>query len=254
MVEAGSLIRSLSGKTAARNFHSFVINEIGAGIVSGKYPVGSVLANDATMMETYGVSRTVLREAIKTLEAKGMVEARPKVGTRVTPPGRWNFFDPQVLFWHFDAKADERFYHSLFDMRSDMARRAATLASRHRTAEQVRVMKYWVHQIDIADGLALAAQAALEVQTAIASSSGNPLLQSGLAVVEFTLALAAQAQIAGRIEPAAASQAGLYGELVAALETSAGNDAVDCLEAIAERDRQTVFNNTAWLAQRKLAD
>ena len=65
MIEAGSLIRSLSGRPAARNFHTFVINEIGHGIVTGKFPVGSILASDAVMMETYGVSRTVLREALK---------------------------------------------------------------------------------------------------------------------------------------------------------------------------------------------
>ena len=65
MIEAGSLIRSLSGRPAARNFHTFVINEIGLGIVTGAFPVGSILASDAVMMETYGVSRTVLREALK---------------------------------------------------------------------------------------------------------------------------------------------------------------------------------------------
>ena len=81
MLEAGSLIRSLSGRPAARNFHTFVINEIGHAIVTGQFPVGSVLASDQVMMERYGVSRTVLREALKTLEAKGLVEARPKVGT-----------------------------------------------------------------------------------------------------------------------------------------------------------------------------
>ena len=108
MIEAGSLIRSLSGRPAARNFHTFVINEIGLGIVTGKFPVGSILASDAVMMESYGVSRTVLREALKTLEAKGLVEARPKVGTRVSPTSRWSLFDPQVLSWHYYAKPDRR--------------------------------------------------------------------------------------------------------------------------------------------------
>ena len=88
MTEAGGLIRSLSGRPAARNYHTYVINEIGLGIVSGRFPVGSILPTDAEMMESFGVSRTVLREALKTLEAKGLVEARPKVGTRVSPQSR----------------------------------------------------------------------------------------------------------------------------------------------------------------------
>src|SRR6218665_2012292 len=152
MIEAGSLIRSLSGRPAARNFHTFVINEIGHGIVTGVFPVGSTLASDAVMMETYGVSRTVLREALKTLEAKGMIEARPKVGTRVSPTSRWNFFDPQVLSWHFDATPDRRFYESLFDVRRALEVRAVRLAAERRTAEHVRLMKYWLHQMDKAEG------------------------------------------------------------------------------------------------------
>src|SRR5690606_10708574 len=138
MIETGSLIRSLSGRRAARNFHTFVINEIGQAIVTGRFPIGSVLASDAVMMETYGVSRTVLREALKTLEAKGLVEARPKVGTRVSPRVRWNFFDPQVLAWHFEAPPDPGFYESLFEVRGSLEDLGVRHAARLRTAEQDR--------------------------------------------------------------------------------------------------------------------
>src|SRR5690606_6754618 len=108
------------------------------------FPVGSILASDVVMMETYGVSRTVLREALKTLEAKGLVEARPKVGTRVSPTSRWSFFDPQVLSWHFYAKPDRRFYESLFDTRragnpphagGNLGQCAAALGGRHCRAD-----------------------------------------------------------------------------------------------------------------------
>jgi DNA-binding FadR family transcriptional regulator len=191
MIEAGSLIRSLSGRPAARNYHTFVINEIGHGIVTGLFPVGSILASDAVMMETYGVSRTVLREALKTLEAKGMVEARPKVGTRVSPTSRWSFFDPQVLSWHFYAKPDRRFYESLFDTRRALETRAVRLASERRTAENVRLMKYWLHQMELAEGnLEAHGLSGLEIHRAIAESSGNALLRSVTGIVELTLALA----------------------------------------------------------------
>ena len=191
MIEAGSLIRALSGRPVARNFHTFVINEIGHGIVTGLFPVGSILASDAVMMETYGVSRTVLREALKTLEAKGMVEARPKVGTRVTPTSRWSFFDPQVLSWHFYAKPDARFFESLFDVRGALESRAIALASTRRTAEHIRLMKYWLHQMDLAEGnLEAHGLSALEIHRAIAESAGNALLRSVTGIVELTLALA----------------------------------------------------------------
>ena len=191
MIEAGSLIRSLSGRPAARNFHTFVINEIGLGIVTGKFPIGSILASDAVMMESYGVSRTVLREALKTLEAKGMIEARPKVGTRVSPASRWNFFDAQVLSWHFYAKPDRRFYESLFDIRQSLEVRAVHLACERRTAEHVRLMKYWLHQMDMSEGnLEAHGLSGLEIHRAIAESSGNTLLRSVTGIVELTLALA----------------------------------------------------------------
>ncbi|MDB5586443.1 MAG: FadR family transcriptional regulator [Devosia sp.] len=191
MIEAGSLIRSLSGRPAARNFHTFVLNEIGLGIVTGRFPVGSILASDAVMMETYGVSRTVLREALKTLEAKGMIEARPKVGTRVSPQSRWSFFDPQVLSWHFYAKPDRRFYESLFDIRRALELRAVILSSKHRTAEHVRLMKYWLHQMDMSEStLETHGLASLEIHRVIAESSGNILLRSVTGIVELTLALA----------------------------------------------------------------
>ena len=191
MIEAGSLIRSLSGRPAARNFHTFVINEIGHGIVTGKFPVGSILASDAVMMETYGVSRTVLREALKTLEAKGLVEARPKVGTRVSPRSRWSFFDPQVLSWHFYAKPDRHFYGSLFEVRRALETRATALAAQRRTAENIRAMKYWLHQMESAGGdLENHGIAALEIHRTVAETSDNALLRSVTGIVELTVALA----------------------------------------------------------------
>ena len=191
MIETGGLIRSLSGRRAARNFHNFVINEIGNAIVAGQFPIGSVLASDSVMMERYGVSRTVLREALKTLEAKGLVEARPKVGTRVSPRSRWNFFDPQVLAWHFQAPPDPELYASLFRVRTALETPMIELATRHRTAEHVRLLKYWCHQMETAgDSIEQFGLACLEVHGVVAEASHDPLLRSILGVIELTLALA----------------------------------------------------------------
>ena len=246
MIEAGSLIRSLSGRPAARNFHTFVINEIGLGIVTGQFPVGSILANDAVMMETYGVSRTVLREALKTLEAKGMVEARPKVGTRVTPTSRWSFFDPQVLSWHFYAKPDQRFFESLFDVRGALESRAIALASARRTAEHVRLMKYWLHQMDLAEGnLESHGLSALEIHRTIAEGSGNALLRSVTGIVELTLALA----LKSLADPEAATyrQASLaaHTALLLAIEKGEGSDAQAAVEQIIALDEARIRTLTA---------
>ncbi len=222
MIETGSLIRSLSGRRAARNFHTFVINEIGHAIVTGEFSIGSVLASDAVMMEHYGVSRTVLREALKTLEAKGLVEARPKVGTRVSPRSRWNFFDPQVLAWHYYAAPDPELYKSLFRIRAALDAPMIALATRQRTAEHVRLLKYWCHQMETAgDSIEQFGLACLEVHAVIAESGRDPLLRSILGVVELTLALALTRDRAMPGESYRARSAELMTELTTAIE--AGN-------------------------------
>ena len=242
MIDAGSLIRSLSGRPAARNFHTFVINEIGHAIVTGKFPVGSILASDALMMETYGVSRTVLREALKTLEAKGLVEARPKVGTRVSPTSRWSLFDPQVLSWHYYAKPDRRFYESLLDVRRALETRAAGLAAQRRTAENIRVMKYWLHQMDSANGdLENHGIAALEIHRSVAETSGNALMRSVTGITELTLALALRQ--CGKTGPQAYLQASLdlLTRLVAAIGDANPAAAITAVEQVIALDESCVM-------------
>ena len=242
MVEAGSLIRSLSERPAARNFHNFVINEIGLGIVTGRFPVGTILPSDAQMMESFGVSRTVLREALKTLEAKGLIEARPKVGTRVSPPSRWSFFDPQVLSWHFWAKPDRRFYESLFDTRRALESRAVALATLRRTAEHVRLMKYWLHQMDMADGgIEAHGLAGLEIHRAIAESSGNALLRSVIGIVELTLALALKTLTTADEEAYRKNSYAAHLSLLRAIEAGHSQAAQDALETIISLDDARVM-------------
>jgi DNA-binding FadR family transcriptional regulator len=189
MSEPGSLLRNLTGRATARNFHSYVISEIGTAIVTGRFPVGSVLPNDALMMAQYGVSRTVLREALKTLEAKGLVEAKPKVGTRVSPRSRWNLFDAQILTWHFNAGADEAFIASLGDVRLVLETKAAELAALRRSTDHVRTMHYWVNQMENSVGsIENFAIAELELHRTIAEASQNPFMRSIGGIVEFALA------------------------------------------------------------------
>ena len=81
------MLRNAISGPAARNSHAHVVHGIGLAIVSGQYPVGTMLPGDLELAEQFHVSRTVLREAMKTLSAKGMVLPRAGVGTRVT--GEW---------------------------------------------------------------------------------------------------------------------------------------------------------------------
>lgn len=233
MVEPGAMIRSLSGRTAARNFHVFVINVIGARIISGKFPVGSLLPNDADMMSEFGVSRTVLREALKTLEAKGLVEARPKVGTRVSPRRRWNLFDAQVLLWHLEAGPDRPFLDALFETRQIVGASIVGLAARRRTSDHLRLLYYWLEQMQQAAGEdELRTLAAFELHRGLADASGNPFHRAADPLIELSLAVSAIGEgMADAAEAVAESVAG-HRRLLAAVETGRPDEAMRELEAI----------------------
>jgi DNA-binding FadR family transcriptional regulator len=225
MSEPGSLIRALSGRPAARNFHSYVIAEIGVGIASGRFPVGSILPNDAEMIDSYGVSRTVLREALKTLEAKGLVEARAKVGTRVLPKSRWNLYDRQVLAWILEAGPDLAFLTSFVEVREPLEQEAAELAARHRTAEHIRILNYWQAQRRATASLPEPhAMAEFELHRTVFEASQNPFLRAATGLSEFGVARTLVARQAAGTADLAAGKAALYQRLVAAIE--AGDAAV----------------------------
>ena len=166
-----------------------------------------------------------------------MIEARPKVGTRVSPASRWSFFDPQVLSWHFYKKPDARFYESLFEVRRSLEVRAAKLACERRTAEHVRSMKYWLHQMEMSDGaLEPHGLSSLEIHRAIADSSGNALLRSVTGVVELTTALALKSQIDKPRTDYPATSLGAHARLVAGIERASVADAQDAVGAIIALD------------------
>lgn len=120
--------------------HGKVARELGTAIVSGRYRPGEILYGEIDASDRLKVSRTAYREAIRILAAKGLVESRPKVGTRVSPQSEWHLLDPDVLGWMFDTNPDESFLESLFELRKIIEPEAAALAAKRRTAEHLAVM------------------------------------------------------------------------------------------------------------------
>lgn len=246
MSEPGSLIRTLSGRQAARNFHSFVIGEVGLAVVSGRFKVGAILPNDAEMIEAYGVSRTVLREALKTLEAKGLVEARPRVGTRVLPRSRWNLFDRQVLGWIHEAGPDPAFLDAFFAVRRGIELQATELAARHRTADQLRQLYYWLTQRQTAAALVEPfAQAEFELHRLLADASANPFLRAASPLSEFAVVRWLSPGLAalddrGELDLAAPKQ-GSYLALLQAVEAHHPETAVAAMTAILEADERAAL-------------
>jgi DNA-binding FadR family transcriptional regulator len=121
--------------------HGTIARELGIHIVSGTYRPGDRLDDEISASDRLQVSRGAYREAVRILAAKGLVESRPKVGTRVSEPGRWHLLDPDVLSWVFDGDPDERLLLDLFELRDMIEPRAAALAAERRSTKQVATMK-----------------------------------------------------------------------------------------------------------------
>lgn len=101
----------------ARNAHSSTLELLGQAVLSGRYPVGSTLPPEPVLCEALQVSRTVVREAIKSLVAKGLLITGPKRGTRVLASANWNWFDSDVIAWQIHAGLTTDFIRDLQELR-----------------------------------------------------------------------------------------------------------------------------------------
>ena len=106
------------------------VDRIAGWIVGGRFRPGDTLPIEPALGEELAVSRTVVREALKALNAKGLVVTGPRVGTRVRPFSDWNLFDPDVLDWRMAAGVDEAFVRDLLELRLAIEPAAARLAAR----------------------------------------------------------------------------------------------------------------------------
>ncbi len=125
------------GTYSRRSLHGRVAHDLGARIAGGDFAPGTVLPNEAALGASFGVSRTVLREAVKVLAAKGLVEARPKIGTRVRPRADWNMLDPDVLAWQCAGSDLPGVAEDLMEIRRVVEPHAAALAARRATDAEI---------------------------------------------------------------------------------------------------------------------
>ena len=123
--------------TSRSRLHGSLAHRIAADIIRGAHPPGSLLPNEDNASASFGVSRSAYREAIRTLAAKGLLVAQPKVGTRIAARSAWHILDPDVLAWHFEVDAREEFIRNLFELRKIMEPSAAALAAMRRTEDEL---------------------------------------------------------------------------------------------------------------------
>ncbi|MGA0569550.1 FadR/GntR family transcriptional regulator [Variovorax sp. VNK109] len=124
-----------------KNVHGNTVDHLGEAIVNGRYPVGGAIPPEPVLCESLGVSRTVVREAVKSLVAKGLLTTGPKVGTRVQPEDQWNWFDADVIVWQTKAGLSVEFLRDLQDLRRVVEPAAVRLSALRATAADIRNME-----------------------------------------------------------------------------------------------------------------
>jgi DNA-binding FadR family transcriptional regulator len=119
--------------------HGGLLAALGTAIVSGDYSEGQVITLDGVSAQ-HGVSRSVVREAVRVLESMGMVESRRRVGITIQPADKWNVFDPIVIRWRLESGDRAAQLLSLSELRRGFEPAAAALAARRADPHQCRIM------------------------------------------------------------------------------------------------------------------
>lgn len=159
-----------------KNINAQLVDTIGRRIIAGDYGEGERLPIEANLCEEFGVSRPVLREAIKILMAKGLVVSRARVGTVVTPRSNWNMLDSYVLNWIIEVIPEDRFLDMLFEVRLGIEPMASQLAAANGSDTAIRKIGDAYESMKNAKTTAELAEPDLRFHQAIFDATANPML------------------------------------------------------------------------------
>ena len=172
MAEGPDLSTSPTG--LGRNLTFGLLDAVGRAVVLGEYEERA-FPTEADLAVHYGVSRSVTREALKMLAAKGLLSARPKQGTFVRPQEHWNLFDTDVLRWLLDRKFSIALLRQFSELRAGVEPAAAALAARRARPAQVAAIAAGLQRMRDAElGHDDALEADIDFHVAILRASGNP--------------------------------------------------------------------------------
>lgn len=160
-----------------RNLFAHVVEELGARIVRGDLKSNESFSIEADLGHEFGASRSVIREAVKSLSARGLIESRTRTGIRVLPPIHWNLLDPEILSWRYSAMPLAEFYRELFEIRFMIEPKAAALAAKRAAAAELAEIAAAFGDMVAASGHGTSgAEADLRFHRAILAAAQNPLL------------------------------------------------------------------------------
>jgi GntR family transcriptional regulator, galactonate operon transcriptional repressor len=169
-------MKSSSRKRLPLSLHQHVVDELGGRIVRGEFGPDAVLPVEDSLAGQFGVSRTVVREAIKVLVHKGLLEVRTRTGTRALPSAAWNNLDPDILRWRFASGLDARFLSDVTELRQMVEPAAAELAAARATPAALRAIEDALHEMMTAVEVDTHIASDLHFHSCILEAAGNELL------------------------------------------------------------------------------
>jgi DNA-binding FadR family transcriptional regulator len=164
-----------------------MLDELGRLIVTGEYE-SKAFPIEAELSVRFGVSRSVTREAVKMLTAKGILSARPRQGTSIQPKSSWNLFDSDVLRWLLDCRMTPELVRQLCQLRIAIEPAAAALAAEAANAGAIADIAAAYHQMEAAaKGSTQAIEADIAFHLSVLQASGNPFYAQFRDLVANTL-------------------------------------------------------------------
>jgi DNA-binding FadR family transcriptional regulator len=137
-------------KRVARNRTQALVERLGQDVVSGAYAGSKGFPIEAQLCKQLGASRSILREAVKMLTAKGLLGARPRHGTWVRPEEEWNLLDPDVLRWLLDRKFSLTLLSEFTEVRLAIEPTAAAIAAYNATPATIAPMRQAIERMKAA--------------------------------------------------------------------------------------------------------
>jgi DNA-binding FadR family transcriptional regulator len=165
------------GATPRRGVFGLLVHELGRAVVGGEFAPGSTLPVEDDLVQRFGVSRSTCREAMKTLASKGLVEIRPKTGTRVRETCQWHHTDPDVMVWYYETGPTPALLDALRDVRRILEPAAASRAARAASeADIAAIAAAYAAMVATIGDAAAHSEADRAFHAAIFAASGNFIL------------------------------------------------------------------------------
>ena len=219
-----------------------VVRAMATDILGGRYQPGALLPRENDLGLQYGVSRTVIREALKVLAAKGLVLGRPRVGTIVCDPEVWNVIDPQLIEWHSPETMDHRLLDSILETRRAIEPLVAAFAAQRATMQEIAdVEAAWRGMADSVADVDGFTRHDIDYHRIIYAASHNPIFRQIGNLIDPALRFALQASAENSVDDRRASIDAHYA-LVEALrlrDPAAARRATEEILGIATRDLTT---------------